>query len=66
MAIADVFDALVSERQYKKGMSLEKAFAILKEERGTSFQPELLDAFLETEEELRELMQEFSMSAQQG
>lgn len=66
LAIADVFDALVSERQYKKGMSLEKAFSILKEERGISFQPELLDAFLETEDELRELMQEFSMSAQQN
>ena len=61
LAIADVFDALVSERQYKKGMSLEKAFSILKEERGVSFQPELLDAFLEMEEELRELMQEFSL-----
>lgn len=59
LAIADVFDALVSKRQYKEGMPIEKAFSILKEERGKSFQPELLDAFLDAEEELREMMREF-------
>lgn len=60
LAIADVFDALVSERQYKKGMPLEQALAILKEERGRSFEPELLDAFLEAEEELRQMLKEYS------
>lgn len=59
LAIADVFDALVSARQYKEGMSLEQAFHILQEERGKSFEPELLDAFLEAEDELREMLREF-------
>lgn len=60
LAIADVFDALVSERQYKKGMSLEQAFAIMKEERGKSFEPELLDLFLDAEEDLRHMLKEYS------
>ncbi len=58
LAIADVFDALVSERQYKKGMPLEQAFEIMEKERGRSFEPELLDVFFEAEGELRKLMQE--------
>ncbi len=58
LAIADVFDALVSERQYKKGMTLEQAFGIMRKERGNSFEPALLDVFLESEEELKELMEE--------
>ena len=58
LAVADVFDALVSKRQYKEGMTLEQAFAIIKEERGKSFEPVLVDAFLEAQEELRELMKE--------
>lgn len=58
LAIADVFDALVSERQYKKGMTLEQAFEIMEKEKGRSFEPELLDVFFEAEEELRELMRE--------
>ncbi len=60
LAIADVFDALVSERQYKKGMSIEEAFAIMKEERGKSFEPELLDLFLDAEEDLRHLLKEYT------
>ena len=58
LAIADVFDALVSKRQYKEGMSLEEAFEIMEKERGTSFEPELLDVFLESKDELKNLMQE--------
>ena len=58
LAIADVFDALVSRRQYKEGMSLEEAFEIMEKERGISFEPELLDVFLESKDELRDLMQE--------
>lgn len=58
LAIADVFDALVSERQYKKGMTLNQAFGIMEKERGNSFEPVLLDVFLESKEELAELMEE--------
>ncbi len=58
LAIADVFDALVSKRQYKKGMTLDEAFVIMEKERGESFEPVLLDAFLDAKEELRQLMEE--------
>ena len=46
IAIADVFDALVSDRPYKKGMPFPKARRILEEGRGTHFDPHLLDIFL--------------------
>ena len=46
-AIADVFDALTSERPYKKAFSLEQAISILKEGKETHFDPQLLDAFID-------------------
>lgn len=58
VAVADIFDALVSKRQYKEGMSLEQALAIMEKERGESFEPILLDTFIEAKEELRRMMQE--------
>ncbi len=45
-AIADVFDALGSERVYKKAWELEKIVKLFQEERGESFHPELTDLFL--------------------
>ena len=46
MAVADVFDALVSKRSYKPGFPYEKALAIIEEERGRHFDPKVVDAFL--------------------
>ena len=46
MAVADVFDALISKRIYKDPMPLEKAYAIIREESGTHFEPAVVDAFL--------------------
>jgi len=46
MAVADCFDALVSDRCYKKAYNPEQAIAILKEESGTHFDPEVVEAFL--------------------
>ena len=61
MAVADVFDALVSERCYKKPMSPEQAFQLIAEERGRQFDPEIADlmpalapAFVEVMERLRD------------
>ena len=45
-AIADVFDALTSDRVYKRAMPLGKALDALREGRGTHFDPDLLDLFL--------------------
>lgn len=47
MALADVFDALVSKRVYKEAFSYEKAFSIIEEGAGTQFDPVLCKAFLE-------------------
>ena len=46
MAVADVFDALISKRCYKDAMPLEKVYAIIREESGTHFEPEIVEAFL--------------------
>ncbi len=51
MAVADVFDALTSKRCYKNAMSLEKAYAIIREESGTHFDPAVVDAFFAAEAE---------------
>jgi putative two-component system response regulator len=45
-AVADVFDALTSERPYKKAWSLEEARAFLVKERGRQFDPSCVDAFM--------------------
>lgn len=45
VALADVFDALGSDRCYKKAWELDKVLDFLREERGRHFDPELIDAF---------------------
>ena len=59
MAIADVFDALVSERVYKKAFSFEQAMDIIREESGTHFDPRIVRAFMAVEDEVRETAQKF-------
>lgn len=51
MAIADVYDALTSERCYKKAMPPDEAVRIIKEESGTHFDPKLVEVFLRHQEE---------------
>ena len=50
MAIADVFDALISERCYKKAMPPEEAFEIIRNESGSHFDPNLTKVFLDHKE----------------
>ncbi len=47
MAVADVFDALVSKRVYKEAMTIEEDFAEIKKCAGTHFDPEIAQVFLE-------------------
>ncbi|MCK4888355.1 MAG: HD domain-containing protein [Candidatus Aminicenantes bacterium] len=47
VAVADVFDALTSERRYKKAFTIEVSLNILKEERGKHFDPEIIDVFFD-------------------
>lgn len=51
-AIADVFDALTSCRPYKKAWELEDAFDFLIKEKGTHFDPKLVDLFVENKDEV--------------
>lgn len=55
MALADVFDALVSKRVYKEQFSYEKAFSIIEESCGTHFDPILCKEFLSCRKELETL-----------
>ncbi len=54
-AIADVFDALGSDRVYKKAWPLEKIFEFFKEQRGKHFDPNLVDIFFEHFDEINEI-----------
>ena len=60
MAVADVFDALVSRRSYKEPFTFEKAISIIKEDAGTHFDPLVAEAFLSIEDEVRKIAQEQS------
>lgn len=54
MALADVFDALVSKRCYKDAFSFEKAYDIIKKDSGTHFDSQLAEVFLSCKEELED------------
>lgn len=56
VAIADVFDALTSDRPYKKRWSLEKTFALLRRECGTHFDPNLIPMFLMLKKDILQIM----------
>jgi putative two-component system response regulator len=55
MAVADVYDALISKRVYKGTMSHEEAMTILREGRGRHFDPDVVDALLAIETEFQEI-----------
>ena len=58
MAIADVYDALISERCYKKAMSPEKAFEIIRKESGSQFDPNLAQVFLKHRNQFTDMFPE--------
>ena len=51
VALADVFDALTSERPYKKAYSLQASYDIIRKERGQHFDPKIVDIFLDNLDE---------------
>ena len=59
-ALADVFDALGSDRCYKKAWEDEKIFALFKEERGKHFEPRLIDLFFENVEKFLAIREKFA------
>ena len=52
MAICDVYDALRSNRHYKEGFSVEKSVSIIRESRGSHFDPDIADIFLQHIDEM--------------
>ena len=62
MALADVYDALISRRVYKDSMPHDKAVAIIQQGRGSHFDPDMVDAFLVIADEFKAIAQRFSDS----
>ncbi len=65
MAVADVYDALVSRRVYKPPFKHEEAVAVIREGRGAHFDSDVVEAFLELEEEFRQLAMRFADSEEE-
>ena len=60
MAVADVFDALVSPRVYKPAFPLDKALEIIKEGAGTQFDPKCVEVFMESLPAVKEVLKNYS------
>lgn len=65
MAIADVYDALTCKRVYKPPFPHAKAVAIIAEGKGAHFDPVMVEAFLEVENEFRRIALEFADSEEE-
>ncbi len=59
-AVADVYDALASDRVYKKAWDDERIYKLLKEEKGKHFDPQLIDLFFENLEKILEVRSKFN------
>ncbi len=62
MAVADVYDALISRRVYKDGMPHEKAVSIIVEGKGKHFDPDMVDAFVGLQDEFRAIAARYADS----
>jgi putative two-component system response regulator len=62
VALADVYDALISRRVYKSGISHEQATQVIVEGRGSHFDPDVVDAFLALAQEFQGIAQTFADS----
>jgi putative two-component system response regulator len=60
MAVADVFDALISKRVYKPAFPFEKAVNIIMSGKGSHFDPDIIAAFVERLEDFREIAERFA------
>ncbi len=59
VAIADVFDALTTKRPYKEPWDFEKAKNLISKEKGSHFDPELVDVFLEKIDEIHSIYEKY-------
>jgi putative two-component system response regulator len=60
MALADVYDALISKRVYKPSFDHNSAVSIIKEESGIHFDPDIVAAFLEIADEFQKIAQKYA------
>jgi len=60
MAIADVYDALISNKVYKDGVPHDKAVGVIFGERGGHFDPDMVDAFIEIQDDFAAVAERFS------
>ncbi|MFV3415899.1 HD-GYP domain-containing protein [Pseudomonas nitroreducens] len=60
MAVADVYDALISRRIYKNAMPHEAAVEHIRGQRGLHFDPDVVDAFLTLQDEFRRIAEQFA------
>ena len=59
MAVADVYDALINQRVYKPAYTHEQALALIAQGRGSHFDPDIVDAFLQVHEGFRAIGQRY-------
>ncbi|GAM10230.1 cyclic di-GMP phosphodiesterase response regulator RpfG [Geobacter sp. OR-1] len=61
MAVADVYDALISARVYRDGMPHEKVVQILAEGKGSHFDPDIMAAFIALQDQFRQIAQDYAV-----
>jgi putative two-component system response regulator len=59
MAVADVYDALISRRRYRPAFTHETAVELIRHGRGEDFDPDVVDAMLAIEEKILQIANEF-------
>jgi putative two-component system response regulator len=64
MAVADVYDALISKRVYRPAFTHETAVELIRQSSGEHFDPDIVDAMLVVEEQFRAIATEFPDAAQ--
>lgn len=65
MAVADVFDALISRRCYKNSMSIDEAFDIISKSAGSHFDPELAKLFCTMKDDVKKIVAQFQVKNQE-
>ncbi|MDU0459146.1 MAG: two-component system response regulator [Geobacteraceae bacterium] len=59
MAVADVYDALISRRVYREALPHEKVVQIIIDGKGTHFDPDIVDAFIQIQDQFREIASQY-------
>jgi putative two-component system response regulator len=66
VAVADVYDAIASERVYKSALPHKDCVEMIRRESGKQFDPQVVDAFLKVEATFRDISPSFAASSRRG